>query len=398
MSVRRVVFVTHNVPRHPGDAAGAFLLDLARALGDAGVAVHVVAPHAPGLPARHAIDGIDVVRVRYAPDARETLAYTGTMAEQVTRSPRAALDLVSLMRATAAATRALVREVGAPLVHAHWWFPSALAVGGTARALDVPLVSTSHGSDVRLARGGIARRLARHALRDASAVTTVSRWLGDALQRVAPVPVSIAPMPADTARFRPDAGAPRDPRRVLFVGRLNAQKDPATLVEAMATLPPDVTLELVGDGALREGLAARARALGVGDRVTFAGQVGRDALADRMRRAAVVAVPSRGEGFGLVAAEALLCGTPVVARDDAGLRDIVRDGETGVAVRDDAPAAWGHAIGALLAEPARGAALAGAGREAMLALVAPDAVARRHLAIYDEAVARHARRRGTPRG
>jgi glycosyltransferase involved in cell wall biosynthesis len=389
VSARRVVFVAHNFPRHDGDAAGGFLLDLAHALTQAGITVHVVAPHAPGLPARHRVGGIDVLRVRYAADARETLAYTGTMAEQVTGSPAAAWAMVGMLRALGRATRALVREVGADIVHAHWWFPSALAVGGTARAAGVPLVVTSHGSDVRLARGGIARRLARHALRDAAAVTTVSRWLGDALQPLAPVPVSIAPMPADTTLFHEDSTVRRDPRRILFVGRLNAQKAPMLLVEALAALPRDTTLELVGEGTLREALVARAASLGVAERVTFAGTVPRADLPARMRTAAVVAVPSRDEGFGLVAAEALLCGTPVVASDQGGLRDIVRDGQTGVAVHAAEPAAWASALRGILDDPARASALADHGRRAMLALVAPEAVAARHVAIYADAITRH---------
>lgn len=390
MSVRRVVFVAHNFPRHDGDAAGGFLLDLARALADTGVSLRVIAPHAAGLPDRHHVRGIEVVRVRYASDAHETLAYTGTMAEQVTSSPRAALALLAMIRAF---RRALRAGPAPDVVHAHWWFPATLATAPVARRLGAALVSTSHGSDVRLARGGVARRLARHALRDADAVTTVSRWLGDALQPVAPVPVSIAPMPADTTRFTPDPHARRIPGRIVFVGRLNAQKNPCVLIDALAALPDDASLELVGEGSMRQELLDRARDRGVATRVHFAGQLDRDALAARMRTAIAVAVPSVDEGFGLVAAEALLCGTPVVASDGGGLRDIVRDGITGVAVAGGDASAWSAALRGLLADPTCAAALAERGRAAMLALVAPDAVAARHLAIYDAALA-HRRARG----
>jgi glycosyltransferase involved in cell wall biosynthesis len=394
VSAPRALFVTHNFPRRAGDAAGAFLLDLARALADDGVRVRVIAPHAAGLAPHDTVAGIPVTRVRYASDARETLAYTGTMAEQALGSATGALTLLALLRALRRATREALDAGDMDVVHAHWWFPAALAVAPVVHRARVAFVSTSHGSDVRLARGGVARRLARHALRHADAVTTVSRWLGEALQPCAPVPVSIAPMPADVTRFTADARTARDPRRLLFVGRLNAQKQPLLLVEALAQLPGNVTLDLVGEGPLRDALTARIAALGLGSRVRLLGQVARDALPALMRGAGIVAVPSRDEGFGLVAAEALLCGTPVVASDEGGLRDIVRDGVTGLAVREPTAEAWSRALGQLVDAPAQGAALAAAGREAMLALVAPAAVAARHRAIYADAIERRRSGRG----
>ncbi|MFI5232805.1 MAG: hypothetical protein ACHQSE_09865, partial [Gemmatimonadales bacterium] len=84
----RVLFVTHSYPRQSGDVAGAFILRLATALAGQGATVSVLAPAAAGLAPRAPIDGIDVRRFRYAPRGWETLAYTGTMAEQVTGSLR----------------------------------------------------------------------------------------------------------------------------------------------------------------------------------------------------------------------------------------------------------------------------------------------------------------------
>jgi hypothetical protein len=82
----RVLFLTHNFPRHPGDAAGSFLLRLALALRDVDVETRVVAPSGAGLTARDRVGDIEVRRFRYAPRAYETLAYTGNMAADVQRS------------------------------------------------------------------------------------------------------------------------------------------------------------------------------------------------------------------------------------------------------------------------------------------------------------------------
>ena len=228
MTVRRVLFVTHNFPRSSGDAAGGFLLDLAHALSTVGVTVEVIAPHAAGLTERDVVDGVHVRRVRYGSDADETLAYTGTMAEQVkssTRSKRAMLRLIGAMRR---ATRHRLASGDIDVVHAHWWFPAALAIGRTAVRARVPMVVTSHGSDARMATGATAH-LASFALGRATAVTTVSQWLAQRLTPLTAAPVTVAPMPADVTRFTAQAAIRSNPARLLFVGRLNLQKNPALL-------------------------------------------------------------------------------------------------------------------------------------------------------------------------
>ena len=91
------------------------------------------------------------------------------------------------------------------VVHAHWWFPSGVVgtwVGGLSH---VPLVTTLHGTDVRLARSvGVAKPLFGHVLKHSAAVTTVSSWLKDKTQELAPeVNPIIAPMPVSTDLFFP---------------------------------------------------------------------------------------------------------------------------------------------------------------------------------------------------
>ena len=75
----RVLFVTHNVPRFDGDAAGSFVLRLAVALRHAGARVEILAPGASGMPASTVLEGVTIHRVPYASDAQMTLAYEGTM-------------------------------------------------------------------------------------------------------------------------------------------------------------------------------------------------------------------------------------------------------------------------------------------------------------------------------
>ena len=152
----RVLFVTHNVPRYSGDIAGSFVLRLAIALVRRGVHVEIIAPGEAGLPEQHDIDGVTVHRVRYASDRRMTLAYEGTMVEQVQRSWSGRFALWGLLRALRRATHEQLRLAnveGTPfdVVHAHWWFPSGLALWRVLPRQAPGRVVTMHGSDVRLA-------------------------------------------------------------------------------------------------------------------------------------------------------------------------------------------------------------------------------------------------------
>ena len=377
MTVRRVLFVTHNFPRSSGDAAGGFLLDLAHALSTVDVTVEVLAPHAAGLTERDVVDGVHVHRVRYGSDADETLAYTGTMAEQVkssTRSKRAMLRLIGALRR---ATRHRLASGDIDVVHAHWWFPAALAIGRTAVRARVPMVVTSHGSDARMATGATAH-LASFALGRATAVTTVSQWLAQRLTPLTAAPVTVAPMPADITRFTAQAAIRSKPARVLFVGRLNAQKNPILLMRALAELPEELHLDIVGDGPDASALHALSAQLGIAHRIAWHGQQPRDSMPAFYAQASCTLVPSREEGFGMVAAESLLCETPVIATRSGGLPDIVRDGENGTLLNTfEDVATWSAAIRDIIGDPARRAELGATGRSQMMALVSPAAVAER---------------------
>ena len=112
----RVLFVTHSFPRRLGDAPGSFLLRLAGALVARGIEVQVVARSAPGLAPSESIAGVRVDRFRYAPERWETLAYTGTMAEDVRRSVAAKLALLGFFAAERASLLRAVERYGPDVV------------------------------------------------------------------------------------------------------------------------------------------------------------------------------------------------------------------------------------------------------------------------------------------
>lgn len=120
---------------------------------------------------------------------------------------------------------------------------------------------------------------------------------------------------------RPDRGAPV--LRVLFAGRLAAQKNVARLLAAVELATAPIELVLVGEGEQRAELQDLARGSRLAAPITFTGALPRDALLDQMRQADVLVLPSDREGMPLVALEAMAAGLPVLATDVPGNRELL---------------------------------------------------------------------------
>ena len=383
----KVLFLTHSFPRFEGDGAGNFLLRLASALGKEGVDVQVVAPAAPGVVDSAKLNGTGVDRFHYAPRRYETLAYVGNMAEQVRDSWSARFTMIGFLGAEFRSAVRARRAMQPDLVHAHWWFPSGLVGTWLSKLSHTPLVTTLHGTDVRLARSiSVSRPAFRHVLQNSAAVTAVSRWLAhEAQSLVSAPPAVVAPMPVGTDLFTP--GGERRPDALLFVGRLKKQKGLDLLLRALAMLPANVSLDVVGEGEEREPLQKLQGELGLSSRVRWHGTQPQRSLVSFYRSASAVVIPSVDEGLGLVAVEAMLCETPVVAFESGGLPDVVQHERTGILVRERAVESLATAIETVLRDPEVARSLGAAGRMHALATFAPESVARRYIDIYQSAIA-----------
>jgi glycosyltransferase involved in cell wall biosynthesis len=384
----RVLFLAHAFPRHEHDVVGGFLLRLAVALRAEGVEVAAVAPAAPGLPAAERLDGVAVRRYRYAPGRAQRLAYAGEMHRRAA-SPGGAVALAALLGAGALAARSAGR--GADLLHAHWWFPGG--VQALLARTGLPLVTTLHGTDVRLARSRPATRNAcARVLRRSAAVTAVSGWLAEQAAAIAPglrAPPLVAPMPVDERAFHPGDGR-RD--ELLFVGRLDRQKGAEVALRAVAELRGDAAalpLRVVGAGPGLAELRRLAGELGLAGRVRWEGQLPQAELADRYRRAVALLMPGQDEGLGLAAVEAQLSATPVLAAASGGLLDVVTDGATGRTFPPGEPSALARTIEAVVADPTTATRLAEAGRRSAAARFTTTAAARAYAAIYAKAISAH---------
>jgi glycosyltransferase involved in cell wall biosynthesis len=402
----KVLMIGHSFPRHPADLAGAFLLALARGQQALGHEILVVAPHDGGLSLEDEIEGVRVIRYRYGADDAETLAYRGTMADQVLRDWTGRLRLLSFLTAQRRAVRQALGTFAPDVVHVHWWFPGGLAVW--PRALkSFPIVLTSHGTDLFLVdRVAAARVIAAPLFRAVDEVTVISTPL---VKRVIafgvdPSRITVLPMPIDrevaAVAERDDSRrslAAGGPPTLLFVGRLVERKGASYAVRAFAELVDagrDARLVIVGDGPERQTLADLAHALGVGKRVELVGAVSPADVRPWYERASVLVMPAvtdwkgEQEGFGMVIVEAMSYGVPVVASRSGGIPDIVRDGENGLLVHERDIGGLAGAIARVLDDPALAGRLGARGQQTIRDEFAPTRIAEGFDSVYRRAVAR----------
>ncbi len=332
----KLVVLTTSYPRGPDDVAGAFVRDAVLHLREAGVDVDVVSP---------------------ASFPHFGLAYGDGIVGNLRRRPWLGLLLPLFLISYAWAARRAARD--ADLVHAHW-LPSALPALATRR----PFVVQLWGTDVELARR--VPRISRHLLRRARLVVCASEALAAAGRELGARDVRVVPTGVAVPQ---SVGQPEAPPHVLFAGRLSEEKGVAELLEATEGLPRVI----VGDGPLRAQ---------VPDPVGF---VPPGELGPYFERSAVVVCPSRREGYGVVAREAMAYGRPVVASAVGGLVDAVEDEVTGLLVPPRDASALRSAVERLLGDAELRGRLGAAARHRACERFSWEAATRAALDTYDAA-------------
>lgn len=264
------------------------------------------------------------------------------------------------------------------LIHAHYWL-SGIAGDLLRCRWDVPLLMTFHTlaqAKNRVARTEAENETSQRILGERRLMHSVDAVMAFNPQekaemtwfyRAEPGKVCVVPAGIDTDIFTPDdrVGArrllglsPAEPV-ILFVGRIDPIKGIDVLVDALCglrrelwqTSPPRLVLIGGGQGeAAFDALKRGAAANNILDQITFAGSIPHDALPTYYRAADVVAVPSFYESFGLVAVEAMACGTPVVASRAGGLAFTIDDGRTGFLVPQNDAEALAERLRAILVD------------------------------------------------
>jgi glycogen synthase len=336
----RILTLSWEYPPRVVGGLGRHVSALTRSLAAQGHEVHVVTRDHPDAPAEEHADGIHVVRVGEAPPV---IPFT---------------DLVPWVlafnnRVQSAAARILATH-DVDVVHAHDWLV-AHAAAGVKDAFGVPLVATVHATEYGRHQGYLPGPMNKliHQFEwwltyEARRVITCSDYMREQVSTIfelpdgsegsAPDKVDVIPngvavrdfaLPdAEVAAFRAQL-TPDGRPLVLFAGRLEYEKGVQTVLHAVqhveATLGP-VRVLVAGVGTYSQELRRLVGELGLGDRVSFTGFLEDHDLRLHYAAADVAVAPSIYEPFGLVAVEAMACGTPVVVGDTGGLREIVAGG------------------------------------------------------------------------
>jgi len=272
------------------------------------------------------------------------------------------------------------------VVHSHYWM-SGLAAMELAKDWDIPIVHMFH--TLGHMKNRVARSLAEvegsyRVEGELQVIRGVDRIVAATLAEKAQLQflyktdarkIIVLPPGVDTSRFYPIppdeakavVGIPPEDNLLLFVGRIEPLKGVETLLHAISLVRRQGLLDccphylaVIGgepDASPDEMSAEMARLqelsneLGIGDVVIFLGKQSQDSLPYYYSSADVVIVPSHYESFGMVALEAMACGTPVVASQVGGLAFLVQDGITGFHVPDGEPSALCEKLSELIRNP-----------------------------------------------
>jgi D-inositol-3-phosphate glycosyltransferase len=348
------------------------------------------------------IDPDDAVVVKVLPGYRVFHVDVGPAA------PLPVAALPKYVRAYARQVETMLKPALPQIIHSHYWL-SGWAGLLVKRSLGIPLANSFHTlgrvkDDSRRQDEppeSLLRIAAEHEVIEGSdcVMASTPAEAQELLEFYGADPNRLCTSPpgVDHRLFRPGS-KPRARQRlglgkgpvVLFVGRIQPLKGVDVTVEGMAAIVerhPDAILMVVGGPSGPRGqaemtaLRKRAVELGLAGNIRFVGPMPHGLVPDLYRAADVVVVPSRAESFGLVAAEAQACGTPVVGARIGGLIDVVDDGSTGFLIDGWDPADHAEAVLRLL-DDAELAAKMGAAAVVWSRRFSWDATVRRYLELY----------------
>lgn len=219
----------------------------------------------------------------------------------------------------------------------------------------------------------------RRVLRGASRVVAVSRHVADATRRtLCDIPMTVIGNGIDTGRFHPSGRSrqPSEPFRLLYVGGWKQLKGVDLLAPILRELGPDFVLHYTGigiDARERDAMPANMHDLG---------RLGSDGVVAAMRQADAFLFPSRSEGFGMVVAEALASGLPVIATSGSSLPEVIDDGVTGLLCAHDDVPAFVQAARRLANDATLTTGMAAAARETSLRRFGIETMVNAYVSVY----------------
>ena len=224
------------------------------------------------------------------------------------------------------------------VIDAHYFYPDGVVASWLGKKLNIPVMVTARGSDINvIPDNAIAKKRIIKALINIQASAAVSQALADEMVKLAPL--AKAPIVlrngVDLRFFNPDAAKPilpftlkEDEKLIVSVGNLIELKGHHLVIDALVQLP-QVKLIIIGDGMLKAKLQQQVVTLNLTSRVHFTGNIQQDELPGYYASADALVLASSREGMPNVLLEAIACGTPVIASDVGGSKEVINSPEVG---------------------------------------------------------------------
>jgi len=252
-----------------------------------------------------------------------------------------------------------VKKLDVDVIHIHTPFFIGTAGFICSRVLEIPIVGTFHTNFLDMAesistsmvfRGFVhfAWKYSRGLYRRCDFLTTSSGITAETLQRRLRREVLVIPHGIDVDKFSPTAGTvdirgrydiPHDAAIVTYLGRLTLDKRVHTILDAFVAVREvrKAFLVIAGVGPERGSLEERAKGLGIYGDVRFTGYIEEVEKVSLLRQSSVVVLVSKADLVPLVLVEAMACGTPVIGSRAGGIPNLIKDGKTGLLVREEDP-------------------------------------------------------------
>lgn len=364
----KIVVTTSTFPLDEHDVVPTFVRDQLRALSalDNALEIYVLIPHhsysAP-MPDRRKLATHEEIRFHYFfPHRMEKLSGRGIL-PALKANPLLYGMIPFFLLGQRRALKRLCRQIKPDLIYAHWFMPQAVVAVGVARQFQIPLMFTSHASDVSILKKiPFAKSVIRRCLMTASRFSAVSQRTANKMISFFPTTeweenfackFSIIPMGTDYAisdgsdltlmQDRDEINLDdQDQPYILFLGRLTEKKGISLLIEAFAQITTDSKerserLVIAGDGELMQQLKRSVLKAGLISQVEFVGYVSGERKSDLVSGADMVIIPSiidgqgDSEGMPVVLMEALSFGRRVIATTVSGAEEII-DSTSGMLV------------------------------------------------------------------
>lgn len=324
-----------------GGGGGKSTEDLTAQLAQRGHVLHVLTARQGDLPRLETRDGFTVERI---------------FAFRRRRDRCSVAEMIAYIVAAVPAGLKVVHKFRPDVIHAHFAVPTGFAAWLIAKLTRTPYVLTAHLGDVP---GGIPEQtnkffrvikpLTNPIWHDAAALTAVSTFVAKLAWNAYQLTPIVIPNGVDVRKSSVAASSPGESIKLIFAGRMVAQKNLAWGLERLAAVKDrNWTFELFGDGPSRSGLEQLCITLGLGDRVLFRGWVSPEQVDDAMSRADILFMPSLSEGLSLAATNALVHGLALVCSRIEGFADVVVHEQNGVTAALEDPQSFELALARLL--------------------------------------------------